>query len=271
MAKITDFYPATTNNLATYRVHAFDEYSCLHYAIFTRNGGVGVSPYHSLNLSTSVGDDPAVVGQNFELICRAMAITPDDTVSCHLVHGADVVPITHQNKTRSLGNADGLITRETGVFLFMRFADCTPLIFFDPVVGAVAITHAGWRGTMQNAAGATVKAMSIEFGSKSKNMIAAIGPSIGPCCYEVGPDVIKEASKAFKSTAGLLRPNGKAAHAQFDMWWANHQQLAEAGVEKIVHSNICTACHTEEFFSHRAEKGQTGRFGVIIGMREAMS
>jgi YfiH family protein len=271
MATATNFYTTATHNLTTYRIHAFDEYAYLHYAIFTRNGGTSIAPYESLNLSTSVGDNPATVDDNIRLIYRVMNILPEDTVSCHLVHGADIITVTHQNKSGSMGNADGLMTSEPGIFLFMRFADCTPLIFLDPIIRVVAITHAGWRGTMQNAAGETIKAMTAEFGSEPRNIIAAIGPSIGPCCYEVGPEVIDAAHQMFPPSVPLFRPNGRANHAHFDMWQANHLQLTNAGVEQVVHSNLCTACHTEQFFSHRAEKGRTGRFGVIIGIRGALS
>jgi YfiH family protein len=148
----------------------------------------------------------------------------------------------------------------------MRFADCTPLLFFDPVLNAVGLTHAGWRGTIKNAAGATISAMTTQLGSQAHNIIAVIGPSIGPCCYEVGSDVIDAAEASLANPKGLFRQNGKPGHAHFNMWKANRQQLVEAGVTKIVSSKFCTACHTDQFFSHRAERGKTGRFGVIIGV-----
>jgi YfiH family protein len=169
-----------------------------------------------------------------------------------------------------MGQADGLITCDSNIYLFMRFGDCTPLIFFDPVQNAVGLTHAGWRGTMKNAAGATVKAMVNQLGCRPRNILAVIGPAIGPCCYEVGQDVITAAAESLASSDSLfVRRNGSADHAHFDMWEANRQQLLSAGVEQVVQTGLCTACRTNEFFSHRAEKGKTGRFGVIIGIREA--
>ena len=166
-----------------------------------------------------------------------------------------------------MGQADGLVTNEPNIWLFMRFGDCTPLIFFDPTKNALGLTHAGWRGTMQNAAGETIAAMVKTLGCKAKNIVAVIGPAIGPCCYEVGPDVIATAQTALANANNLLYKNGNPNHAHFDMWAANQQQLAEVGVTQVIQSGICTACQTDEFFSHRAEKGQTGRFGVIVGLR----
>jgi YfiH family protein len=169
-----------------------------------------------------------------------------------------------------MGYADGLVTGEPNTPLFMRFGDCTPLIFFDPQRHAVGLTHAGWRGTMKNAAGATVQAMVENLGCIPQNIMAVIGPSIGPCCYEVGRDVVTAAEKAFNPSSGLfIRRNGRTGRAHFDMWAANQRQLTAAGVKQIIQSNLCTACRTDEFFSHRAEKGNTGRFGVIIGLKGA--
>ncbi len=261
-------YPVTVDNLPLYRVRAFDAYPGLTHAIFTRRGGISQAPYRSLNLGSTVGDDANAVGKNFRLVCQAVNVTPEQTVSCYLIHGTDILTINQTNRQQHMGQADGLITSERDTYLFMRFADCTPLIFFDPVQKAIGLTHAGWRGTLQNAAGATVTAMVNRLGCQAKNIIAVIGPAIGPCCYEVGPDVITTAAKCFTNSAGLLvNRNGQPDHAHFDMWAANRQQLAASGVRQIIQSEICTACHRDDFFSQRAEKGRTGRFGVIIGLR----
>ncbi len=116
-------------------------------------------------------------------------------------------------------------------------------------------------------AGAMVQAM-VQLGCRPRDIIAAIGPTIGPCCYEVGQEVIEAAGAALGNTAGLfVRRNGRLDHAHFDLWETNRRHLAAAGVEQIIQSKLCTACRTDDFFSHRAEQGRTGRFGVIIGLR----
>lgn len=263
----TNFFPTAVKKLQTYQFERFNRFPGLTHAVFTRHGGVSRQPYQSLNLSVSVGDDPEDVQANFLTVCRAMDISPEQTAACHLVHGADIITVSRANQQPVMGTADGLITQDTGVFLFMRFADCTPLLFFDPVHRAVGITHAGWRGTMQNAAGATIQALQAQFGSQPGNIIAAIGPAIGPCCYEVGPEVISAGEAALTNAGNLFTPNGRPNHARFDMWAANRQQLRQAGVGEILESQLCTACRTDLFYSHRAEQGKTGRYGVIIGLR----
>jgi hypothetical protein len=121
---------------------------------------------------------------------------------------------------------------------------------------------------MQNVAGQTVLAMTQELGCQPKDIMAVIGPAIGPCCYEIGPEVIEAAAQTFGDNTGMFfRRNGRAGHAHFDMWAANCWQLGQAGVQQIISSGLCTACRTDEFFSHRAERGRTGRFGVMIGLQ----
>lgn len=259
-------YPVKTQNLWLYRVRTLDPYPYLTHAIFTRRGGNSLSPFESLNLSVSVGDNSQTVQKNVNAACRAVGVAPEQTVSSHLVHGADIITVDYANRRQVMGQADALITGQPGIFLFMRFGDCVPLLFFDPMSGASGLAHAGWRGTMQNVAGATVAAMVARLGCRAKDIIAVIGPAIGACCYEVGPDVILATERAFDEPERFLsHRSGRAGYAHLDLATANRHQLLEAGVRQVVQSNLCTACHTRDFFSHRAEKGQTGRFGVLIG------
>ena len=122
---------------------------------------------------------------------------------------------------------------------------------------------------MKNVAGAVIKAMVEQLGCRAQDIIAVIGPAIGPCCYEVGPEVRQAAEQAFDEPGSLFRNrngNSQPDRAYFDMWEANRRQLAASGVTQIIQSSLCTACRTDLFFSHRAERGRTGRFGVIIGL-----
>jgi YfiH family protein len=274
-ATLNELYPVTVHqhdilhDLIYFRIRAFDAFPELGQAIFTRQGGVSRSPFDSLNLGPSVGDDPQRVSLNFYRACRVVETTPERTVACHLTHGADVFVVDHSSRQRVMGYGDALVTATPGIYLTMRFGDCTPLIFFDPVRGATGLAHAGWRGTMKNVAGATVEAMVGQLGCRPENIVAVIGPAIGPCCYEVGPDVMAEAAQAFDEPGTLFsRRNGRADRAYFDMWEGNRRQLAACGVAQIIQPKICTACHTDLFFSHRAENGRTGRFGVIVGLKE---
>jgi YfiH family protein len=162
--------------------------------------------------------------------------------------------------------ADAIITNNPEVSLFMRFADCTPILLFDPVKIAVGIAHAGWMGTLKQVASATVKAMCAAFGTHSSDIIAGIGPSIGSDHYQIGPDVTSRVIEVFHNDANKLlmyRDDG----VYFDLWEANKLSLSIAGVRQIEISGLCTACHPDDWYSHRAQKGKTGRFGAIIGLR----
>jgi YfiH family protein len=267
-ATYSQLYQITFQNLPVLRIRAFDAYPNLAHAIFTRQGGVSQAPFESLNLSIVVGDDDQDVAENFWRACRVVDTTPDRTVSCYLAHGVDILTISQANRRPVMDSkADGLITGERDVYLVMRFGDCTPLILFDPIHSAVGLAHAGWRGTMQNAAGAVVNEMVRQLGCQPRNIIAVIGPSIGPCCYEVGPDVMAAAQTLINSSRLFTRRNGNTQRVHFNLWEANRRQLADCGLQQIIQSELCTACNTDLFFSHRAEKGLTGRFGVIIGLR----
>jgi copper oxidase (laccase) domain-containing protein len=130
----------------------------------------------------------------------------------------------------------------------------------------VGIAHAGWLGTVRGVAGTAVKAMNEKYGCMPENIMAAIGPSIGPDHYEVGPDVIAQIQNVFGDDIERLLEwrNGKS---HLDLWTANYIQLQKAGVEQVEVARVCTACHLEDWFSHRAEKGRTGRFGALIGLQ----
>ncbi len=234
------------------------------HAVFTRLGGQSPSPWHSLNMGHAVGDSMENVAANFKRACAVLALNPAETASCHLIHGNDVIVATRDHLPTLQSKADALITREPGLMLTMRFADCTPLLFYDPTQKAVGLGHAGWRGTMQNVVGSVVSALEQHFGSCPADLRLVIGPSIGPCCYQVGDDVYRLAERAFINAQQFFVHDDH--QMRFDMWQANAHQARQAGVGQVVVSELCTACNTDMFFSHRAEKGRTGRFGAFIGL-----
>lgn len=235
----------------------------LRHAVFTRRGGISRPPFESLNLGHTVGDDPAAVELNHRRVYRALGVEPHAVVTAWLVHGREVAVVDASHGGQVIPRTDGLITRTPGVTLFQRFADCLPILLFDPVRRAVGIAHAGWRGTLQGVAQRMVAAMGAAFGSRPEDLIAGLGPGIGPCCYEVGDDVVRAVRKTFERSEALLPRIDGSVH--FALPAANAQQLAELGVRTIEVADLCTACRVDEFFSHRAERGRTGRFGVAIG------
>ncbi len=163
--------------------------------------------------------------------------------------------------------ADAIVTNRRAITLFMRFADCVPIMLYDPIRGVIGMAHAGWKGTVNKIGLDTVTAMHAQYGSMPGDILAGIGPSIGPDHYEVGGDVIEQVKKAFGVDSVSLLTNNNG-HTHFDLWKANSLILQNAGVEKIQSAGICTACNTRDWYSHRAEHGRAGRFGAILAMSE---
>lgn len=234
----------------------------LRHAVFTRRGGVSLPPYATLNTGHSVGDDPAAVSENHRRLCRALGTEPEVIASASQVHGVGVAVLDVDDRGRARPRTDALLTARRGVPLMQRYADCVPLLLYDPVRRVLGLAHAGWRGTVGGMAIEAVRAMTEAFGTRPADLIAGVGPSIGPCCYEVGPEVAQQVRRQFEMGGSWLLPqNGGSVH--LDLWAANRWQLESAGVGQVEVGGLCTACHTDEFFSHRAEKGRTGRFGVL--------
>jgi hypothetical protein len=233
-------------------------------AIFTRQGGVSPAPFESLNLSVSVPDEKERVYANRRIAYGLFGRDTASVVHAHLVHGADVARVSHHNYGTWIPYSDGIITNEPGCALTMNFADCAPIFLYDPRKQAIGLGHAGWLGSTRDLPGALVRAMMESFGSDPADLIAGIGPCIGPCCYEVGEPLISAVLDAFEDGESLLIKQANGERPHYDLPEANRRNLQRAGVFSIEQSGYCTACHTDLFFSHRAEKGKTGRFGTIL-------
>lgn len=256
----------TFDSLVYYQFHNLLPCSELAHGIFTRLGGHSRPPWHSLNTGHTVGDDPQAVDENHRLICQALGFSTQDLVSPHQVHGVHVAAVGAAERGSVIPGTDALITATPGVLLMLRFADCTPIWLYDPLRHVAGLAHAGWRGAVLGTVRVMVETMARTFGCHPADLIAGIGPAIGPCCYQVGADVAQAVEAAFPQAAGqLLVPQGAGWH--FDLWAANRYHLVQAGVERIEVAGICTACQVHEWFSHRAEKGRTGRIGGLIGLR----
>jgi polyphenol oxidase len=158
------------------------------------------------------------------------------------------------------------VTNRPDTPLTMRFADCTPVLFYDPVRRVIGLAHAGWRGTVKQVVVSTLRAMQDAYGTDPADVQAAIGPSIGPERYQVGPEVVAAVVESFGAADGLIR-RGQDGSAYLDLWAANRLALERAGVRQIEIAGICTASNVAEFFSHRAEGGKTGRFCAVIALR----
>ncbi len=225
------------------------------HAVTTRHGGVSEGLCQSLNTSYSVGDPTERVDENLRRAAESVGAQREDLFAAYQVHGRAVTLVERDTPPRP--KCDVLITSSPDRTLLLRYADCTPVLLADTRRHVIGLAHAGWRGSAVRAAGAAVQALGEAFGTDPRDLVAGIGPAIGPCCYEVGDDVVT----AFADRPWLF------ANRHLDLWEANRQALIEAGVppEHIDMAGVCTQCQSDRFFSHRANGGQpAGRFAALI-------
>lgn len=248
-----------------YRFSNLAQCDGLIHGVFTRLGGVSRPPFAALNVGRSVGDDQEAVEANHALICEMLGIPRQAIATAHQVHGANVSIVGSEDGGKAMPETDALVTNAPGVFLLLRFADCVPLLLYDPVRRAVGLVHAGWKGTIGGIAREAISALKEAYGCRPSDMLAAIGPSIGPCCYQVGEDVGRLVKVQLADWPMLLKQDENGS-LHFDLWYANRLQLIRSGIEQIEVAGVCTACHSDEFFSHRADGGRTGRFAVVVGL-----
>jgi YfiH family protein len=225
----------------------------------TRDGGVSEPPYDRLNLGGLVGDDPDRVAENWRRLEQATGL---GFARVSQVHGARVVVAPEAGPP--LEEADAVLSSAAGVAACVSVADCVPVLLADPQTGSVAAVHAGWRGTLARVAAAAVAALGREAGAPPARLVAVVGPSIGPCCYEVSPDLADRFAGELGEAA--LAPGPRPG---LDLWRANARVLAEAGVpaERVEVLGRCTSCERDLFFSHRRDAGRTGRQMAFIAPR----
>ncbi|GAB6158911.1 peptidoglycan editing factor PgeF [Desulfotomaculum varum] len=255
---------------------SFNRSGRITHGFTTRRGGFSAPPYGSLNMALHVGDRPDLVRANRAAACAAIGINPLHLVAAEQVHGnrVEVVDLKHRGRgaldyATAIPAADALITNIAGLPLASFYADCVPILLYDPVRTCIGLAHAGWRGTVQRIAAATVAKMTAVYGCRPSNMLAAIGPSIGPCCYQVDLPVQQALAKEFSYWPELIKPLGPH-HWLLDLWETNRRVLLDAGVpaEHITVAGLCTACRTDWFFSYRKEQGKTGRMASLIMIKE---
>jgi len=243
--------------------------------VTTRSGGVSGGNFRSLNISFKVSDDAVRVEENRVLLSKTLGIHLSRAVTVDQVQG-DKVLILNANhaqakKGGSLGEGDGLITKEIGVPILMMVADCLPVFFYDPIHKAIGLAHAGWKGTVSHVAVKTLLAMGEAFGTKPDEARAVLGPCIGPCCYEVGKDVMEQFTEVFPWAMEVLEKRD-ATHWKLDLAAANAKQLIEMGLNEdhLIRSGLCTVENIDLFYSHRAEaseRGATGRIGAFMMLK----
>ena len=260
------------NDLEFFSFESFGRFPEVTNVAVSRKGGSSGGEFAELNLSLNAGDDPDVVLDNRARLSFVTGASPDLLTLGGQVHGVNVAVVPDDGiggggSGRFIPETDAMVTRAPDVPLVILAADCVAVSLYDPENGAAGIAHAGWKGTLGSIAARTVDKMKSEFGSDPASLHAGIGPSIGPCCYEVGEDVIGRFYAADRVTADeVLRAGKQRGTASLDLWKANKLVLESAGVppENIEVAGLCTACNPEDFYSHRAEGGNTGRFAGLL-------
>ncbi|MGH2389507.1 MAG: polyphenol oxidase family protein [Chloroflexota bacterium] len=234
------------------------------HGIFTREGGVSVPPFASLNVSYSVKDAGAAVRENRARCASALGLPPTRIVCAGLVHGTTVARVEEGDGTalpdgsRVVQDVDVLVTATPEIGLLITAADCLQVLLYDPLTPAIGIAHAGWRGLAGGVLSAAVTAMGEHFGTSPNRLLAGIGPGLGPCCARFS-DPIHELPPWFA-------PYIHDSHV--DLWAAARDQLVGAGLAStgIAQHAVCTVCERDRFFSHRGDHGRTGRFAAIVAL-----
>jgi YfiH family protein len=241
------------------------------HAFTTRYGGVSVGTQDSLNLAIGRGDSPGNVEANLRILAKELGYDPEKYVLTRQVHSDIVRVVTDADCSgffhRDYPECDALVTNTPGVTLMVFTADCTPLLFHDPVTGAVGAAHAGWRGTAQNIGAKTVEAMVKHFGCDPANIRAAIGPNLAQCHFETDLDVPAAMIADYgEDIRAFIRQKGEKYYP--DLKGINAFALRQAGVRQIEISDACTWCESDRFWSHRVTKGDRGSQGAVITCRE---
>lgn len=250
------------------------------HAFLTRHGGVSTGCFAGLNFSSREGDTPENVARNRQLLAAAFQVDPSRFISMRQVHGDRIVVLDGDDREYLAGGSslpveahvcDALVTNRPGRALGVKTADCVPIFLVDPVKRVVGVVHAGWRGTALNIAGQVVDTFAARFSSRPGDILATIGPAIGPCCYEVDATVYKALNVYAKAGEEPLFRSGTAkGRWMLDLTMANRYQLEQRGVPatRIFTGNHCTSCRSDVFYSHRRDQGRTGRHFSFLMLKD---
>lgn len=260
-----------------------EEHPSLQVGFTGREGGYSQSPYSSLNLAYHVGDNQSDVLQNRALVAQALGFDSHAWTCGEQVHGTHIAVVSAEergkglhDRTSAFQNTDGLVTDVPNILLTSFYADCVPLYFFDPTKRVIGLAHAGWKGTVGQIAKAMVEVMQQSYHCDPKDIRAAIGPSIGSCCYEVDEHVMGKVREvlaelqAMESLEQVASPSTNEGKCMLNLKELNVIIMIKAGIlpEFIECTSWCTSCYPNHFFSYRKEEGRTGRMASWLGMRK---
>ena len=242
------------------------------HAFCTRRRGVSDGPFSSLNASLLVGDREEAVCRNLALVGEAFGFPRERLAMMRQVHG-DLIRVINGDEPPldRMPECDGLITARPGMALAVKTADCVPLFFVDRVRRVIGVAHAGWRGTALGISARMVDLLVERFSSRLEDILVALGPAIGPCCYQVDAPV-RAALEERRNAARFFQPCSENGRWLLDLSLANRLQLQERGVPdaNILSADLCTACRQDLFFSHRASRGRTGRQINVLMLKDVL-
>lgn len=264
------------NGVVYYTFPSLEKEGIVH-GFSTRYGGVSEGDCSSMNLSFQRGDNVEHVMENHRRFAEAVGYDKDRLVFSDQIHETTIRRVTKEDagkgmiRLSDIVGVDGLITNDDSVVLMTFFADCVPLFLYDKKNRGIGAVHSGWRGTAARIGAKAIRAMEKEFGSKPEDILCVIGPSICQDCYEVSAEVAEQFKEEFEEKYWdeiLMRKSDEKY--QLDLWRANEIIFFEAGVpmEHIETSGLCTCCHPEELFSHRASHGKRGNLAGVITLAE---
>jgi polyphenol oxidase len=248
-------------------------YKEIKHFVSNRSGGVSKTPFDSMNLGLHVGDDREDVINNRKILASCLNIDFKNMTIAEQTHSGNVAVISEEQRGKgnlchknSVSNSDAMVTDVKNICIIILVADCVPIIFFDPQRRVIGVAHAGWRGSVRAIASHTVNTMVRQFGSLPEDIVAGIGPSIGPCCYKVGPEILSQVRATVKGADDSIKNEAQDGTGYLDLWDLNLRQLLKEGIlaKNIEIAGICTAHNRQDFFSYRANTGETGRFGAGI-------
>lgn len=253
---------------------ALDKYNFVKHCFSTRYGGVSGSEFSSMNLSYGVNDIREKVDKNYEIFCDALGFSRENIVSSSQVHSNKIKVITENDVNHrrfNYGGIDGFVTNIPNVILKTSHADCCPVYMLDPIRKVVGLAHAGWRGTVARIAENLARVFVNVFGSKKSDIICALGPAIGGCCFDVFEDVRSEFEN-LNLEIEFRKSEKFKGKVYIDLEEVNEKMLVSYGLdaENIHKSRVCTSCHSDMLFSHRATNGKRGNNAAFISMLKSV-
>jgi len=270
------FVKETKGDTYLYTVPAFSQTGLVKHGFTCRLGGFSEGDYSSFNVAFHVGDNSDLVIKNREKMVNLFGADMDSLVASEQVHGHEVYVVGIKDRGRgsvsydsAIPQTDALITNVPGIILSLYFADCVPVFFLDPVHQVIALAHAGWKGTVQHIVSLTIKKMTELFDTKPESCLAAIGPSIGGCCFQVDRPVVDEFARYVGGYEKFCFPHSSGKWL-LDLSGINRHLLVKGGLrpDNITQSNFCTYCSNDFFFSYRKDGGRTGRQAALIMLNE---